>query len=286
MLAPLLALLHGAAAQGGHGGAGPEENLKTAPTVTSTTYVSAPTAAEPPINQGPWTDKDHLEGTWSSKSMMVMTGPDFYDPVDELFIEPALPGISFSFTKDGYFEQAEYQITPDPRNNSCSTAALTFQHGRYNISNGKMTMTPFEDDGRQLVSEPCKQNYSQYVFYEQEITLKEFFVAVDLYYGRYRLNLYEFDGTPRPPLYLVYRPPQMLPTSTLNPGVKEEVKEHNSSSKREVMPPVRERIRRSLINRSRTSAQREVPISPLYNAVWWGGVSMIFVGAAGWLYLA
>ena len=32
-----------------------------------------------------------------------------------------------------------------------------------------------------------------------------------------RLDLYGFDGTPVQPLYLMYSPPQMLPTSTLNP---------------------------------------------------------------------
>lgn len=34
-----------------------------------------------------------------------------------------------------------------------------------------------------------------------------------------RLDLYGFDGAPLHPMYLVYRPPQMLPTQTLNPVV-------------------------------------------------------------------
>jgi len=29
--------------------------------------------------------------------------------------------------------------------------------------------------------------------------------------------MYRFDGSPLPAMYLAYRPPQMLPTSTLNP---------------------------------------------------------------------
>ena len=29
--------------------------------------------------------------------------------------------------------------------------------------------------------------------------------------------MYEFDGAPMQPMYLVYSPPQMLPTTTLNP---------------------------------------------------------------------
>jgi hypothetical protein len=32
-----------------------------------------------------------------------------------------------------------------------------------------------------------------------------------------RLDLFEWDGTPMQPLYLVYKPPEMLPTTTLNP---------------------------------------------------------------------
>ena len=39
----------------------------------------------------------------------------------------------------------------------------------------------------------------------------------DGYTGKTRLNLFKKDGSPLMPLYLAYSPPQMLPTSTLNP---------------------------------------------------------------------
>lgn len=39
----------------------------------------------------------------------------------------------------------------------------------------------------------------------------------DPYHNIPRLDLSKFDGSPIQPLYLVYSPPQMLPTSTLNP---------------------------------------------------------------------
>ncbi|ODV94469.1 hypothetical protein PACTADRAFT_51302, partial [Pachysolen tannophilus NRRL Y-2460] len=160
-----------------------------------------------------------LEGTWSSKSNTVFTGPGFYDPVDELLIEPALPGISFSFTDDGFYEEAIYQVTPNPQNHSCPTAVLIFQHGTYEIlSNGSLTLTPFEVDGRQLLSEPCEDSgVSTYSRYNQTEDYEEFAVSVDAYHGRYKLQLYEFDGTPVQPLYLAYKPPLMLPTITLNP---------------------------------------------------------------------
>lgn len=50
-----------------------------------------------------------LTGTWRSKSGAVLTGPGFYDPVNEKFIEPALTGISYSFTDDGWYEEAYYR---------------------------------------------------------------------------------------------------------------------------------------------------------------------------------
>ncbi|KAI9877807.1 MAG: Reversal of tor2 lethality [Pleopsidium flavum] len=50
-----------------------------------------------------------LTGTWSTKSNKVFTGPGFYDPVKEKMIEPALTGISYSFTDDGHFEEAYYR---------------------------------------------------------------------------------------------------------------------------------------------------------------------------------
>lgn len=43
-------------------------------------------------------------------------------------------------------------------------------------------------------------------------------ISTDEYHGVQRLNLYQYDGSPMNPMYLVYSPtPQMLPTQTLNP---------------------------------------------------------------------
>jgi hypothetical protein len=50
-----------------------------------------------------------LVGTWTSKANSTMTGPDFYDPVNEKFTEPKHTGISYSFTADGHFEEAYYR---------------------------------------------------------------------------------------------------------------------------------------------------------------------------------
>lgn len=40
---------------------------------------------------------------------------------------------------------------------------------------------------------------------------------MDPFHNVKRLNLFQFDGSPLHPMYLAYSPPQMLPTSTLNP---------------------------------------------------------------------
>ena len=41
---------------------------------------------------------------------------------------------------------------------------------------------------------------------------------MDKYHGILRLDLARFDGSPLQPLYILYRPPSMLPTTTLNPS--------------------------------------------------------------------
>lgn len=40
---------------------------------------------------------------------------------------------------------------------------------------------------------------------------------MDPYHNVTRLNLYKFDGSPLMPLYIAMSPPEMLPTTTLNP---------------------------------------------------------------------
>jgi hypothetical protein len=40
---------------------------------------------------------------------------------------------------------------------------------------------------------------------------------MDPFHHILRLNLYRFDGSPLPAMYLAFKPPTMLPTSTLNP---------------------------------------------------------------------
>lgn len=212
-----------------------------------------------------------LAGTWTSKSNTVFTGPGLYDPVEELLIEPDLPGILYSFTDDGHYEEALYRITSNAKNHSCPIASLTFQHGTYEIlKNGSVVLTPIAVDGRQLLSDPCgnenpnSATESAYTRYVQATWFKTYQVSVSSYHGRYMLQIYQYDGSPMQPLYLAYRPPMMLPTEALNP----------TDLASETKSSLRKRVKRSLENQYRTSAVRE-SAHEKYDMYWWIGVVAI-----------
>ncbi|BFZ53728.1 Reversal of tor2 lethality [Savitreella phatthalungensis] len=159
-----------------------------------------------------------LLGTWQSKSGTVLTGSGFYDPASETFKEPRLPGVSYSFTNDGFFESAMYVITPNPATPQCPTASLMWQHGQYTISasDGALTMVPIVEDSRQLMSNPCAST-SAIRRYSYNDTMSSYSVSMDAYHQVYKLILNRQFGAPVQPLYLVSSTPAMLPTSTLHP---------------------------------------------------------------------
>lgn len=225
---------------------------------------------------------EELAGTWSSKSNTVFTGPGFFDPVDELLIEPDLPGISYSFTEDGYYEEALYRVTSDSVNHSCGMATLTWQHGKYELlSNGSLRLTPLAIDGRQLLSDPCNsarvenpdyETTSFYSRYSQGTLFKTYQVMVDPYHGRYKLQIYQFDGSMMQPLYLAYRPPLMLPTYALNP----------TDSDSETSTSLRQRVKRSLENQYRTTAVKEFNTSK-FDMYWYLSVTLL-TGASAYAF--
>lgn len=227
-------------------------------------------------------DLSNFSGTWASKSNTVFTGPGFYDPVDELLIEPALPGISYSFTEDGYWEEALYRITSNPKNHSCPSAVLIYQHGTYEkLDNDTLILTPFEVDGRQLLSEPCSDGgVSVYSRYSQVTTFLKWAVSIDNYHGQYKLQLYEWDGTPVQPLYLAYRPPLMLPTETLNPTESDDA---TSASATATGSSLRRKVRRSLENKNRTNAVRKSTFD--HDFWWWSSIGLVSVGSLSYFYL-
>ncbi|PYI27447.1 hypothetical protein BP00DRAFT_429346 [Aspergillus indologenus CBS 114.80] len=159
-----------------------------------------------------------LVGTWTTKSRKVVTGPGFYDPINDKFLEPNLTGISYSFTADGFYEEAYYRAIANPQDPACPRGLMQWQHGTYTAqSDGSLVLTPIAVDGRQLVSDPCATPLTSYTRYNQTEEFKSFTISVDPYHDIPRLDLYAHDGSPMHPMYLVYRPPQILPTGVLNP---------------------------------------------------------------------
>ncbi|RMZ03040.1 hypothetical protein D0860_06964 [Hortaea werneckii] len=187
-----------------------------AATTASAAAAGAATGAATASSGGTW--PSDIVGTWSTKSNKTTTGPDFYDPINEELIEPSRTGISYSFTADGWYEEAYYRAIPNPQNPKCPSAIMQWQHGNWVMNTtGGLQLTPIAVDGRQLMSSPCDYDDGVYTRYNQSETFERYSVYIDPYHNVLRLDLYQFDGSPMQPMYLRYQSPQMLPTSTLNP---------------------------------------------------------------------
>ncbi|KAG2361976.1 chaperone for protein-folding within the ER, fungal-domain-containing protein [Suillus spraguei] len=155
-----------------------------------------------------------ITGTWSSGSQNVVTGSGFATPSQEAFTYPSTTGMSYSFTDDGYYEIARYRMTSNGTVPTCITGVMNWCHGTYVlVSNGSIVLTPF-GDGYQQIQDPCAaisnfiENYND----------TELYVIWNIYQDPvkgYTLQLYQFDGTPLPPQYLITTSPNMLPTQLL-----------------------------------------------------------------------
>ncbi|KAL5115166.1 Reversal of tor2 lethality [Pleosporales sp. CAS-2024a] len=159
-----------------------------------------------------------LVGTWTSKSNSTLTGDGFYNPTDDRLIEPKHTGISFSFTSDGFYESAYYRAIANPQTPRCPKGIMQWQHGSYQkLANGSLVLTPIKTDGRQLYSDPCTYKNAVYTRYNMSDHFKAYQVYTDTYNKRKRLDLFQADGSPVMPLWMIMDTPQMLPTTTLHP---------------------------------------------------------------------
>lgn len=164
-----------------------------------------------------------IMGTWSSGSQNVTTGLDFFNPVTQEFKLPATAGISYSFTDDGFFEEARYQFTSNAVTNRCFKASLIWQHGTYQFhTNGSITLTPFPADGYVQVLDPCGAQTSSIYRYSEFELISSWYNFQDDHPGfkpagtsTYALQLQSFDGSKLPQMWLRNRPPNMLPTKQL-----------------------------------------------------------------------
>ncbi|KAG0701912.1 chaperone for protein-folding within the ER, fungal-domain-containing protein [Suillus ampliporus] len=155
-----------------------------------------------------------ITGTWSSGSKNVITGSGFATPSQESFTYPATTGMSYSFSADGYYEIARYRMTSNGSVPTCITGVMNWAHGTYVLeSNGSIVMTPF-GDGYQQIQDPCAA-ISNFI---ENYNYTELYVLWNIYQdpvNGYTLQLYQFDGSPLPPQYLISTSPNMLPTQAL-----------------------------------------------------------------------
>ncbi|KAH7120789.1 chaperone for protein-folding within the ER, fungal-domain-containing protein [Dendryphion nanum] len=209
-----------------------------------------------------------LIGTWSTKSNSTFTGPKFYNPVEDTFTEPAHTGISYSFSVDGFYEEAYYRAISNPQNPKCPKGIMQWQHGTFTKeANGSLILEPIKVDGRQLYSDPCSYDKAIYTRYNTSELFSRYEVMKDGYTNKTRLNLYKFDGAPMIPMYLALSPPDMLPTSTLNPLTTSTPGAKPTAKARRSINPLNNKV----LNKRSPEEMRS-------NQVWWFGV---FLTASG-----
>ncbi|TGO38467.1 hypothetical protein BHYA_0074g00150 [Botrytis hyacinthi] len=249
-------------------------------------YLLTTVSAEPNVAE--------LVGTWSTKSAAVLTGPGFYNPVNDTLLEPTHTGISYSFTADGYYEEAYYRAISNPAKPSCVSSIMQWQHGKFVLnSDGSLSLSPFSVDGRQLESAPCTAGTATYTRYNQSETLQKYQVYTDPYTKLTRLDLYQFDGTPVNPMFLAYSPALMLPTETLNPTTSA-TSTSSSKMKRwlgygdEPEEPTTSEGYLLPLNKNAKHISRGIEQPSLINRidldlVWWAGVGLTIFGGAAYL---
>jgi len=150
--------------------------------------------------------------------MNVITGNGFADPATLSFTYPNTTGISYSFTDDGYYEIARYRYVSNATMPNCIIGVMNWVHGTYDVlANGSLTMSPF-GDGYQQIQDSCAaqsnfiENYNMTELYIMWQILQDPTAPTS---NGYRLNLYQFDGSPLAPQYQISTEPNMLPTRAL-----------------------------------------------------------------------
>ncbi|KZS93836.1 hypothetical protein SISNIDRAFT_440953 [Sistotremastrum niveocremeum HHB9708] len=160
-----------------------------------------------------------LVGTWASGTGAVQTGPNFVNPLNFSFSYPQTTGISYSFTTDGFFEEAWYRFNSNGSNPNCIQGVIQWQHGTYcPLANGSIVLNPFAPDGRQQVQDPCSPVSNIIQQFNATTLLNTWQLNNDPQWGT-QLLLFQFDDSPLSPMYQFANPPVMLPTQVLTPNV-------------------------------------------------------------------
>jgi len=172
--------------------------------------VSIPALAQ----DGPLANLSTLTGTWSSGSKGVVTGPGFANPANLSFIYAKTTGISYSFTDDGFWEGARYRFTGNGTQPNCITGTIIWSHGKYDLlQNGSIVLNSF-GDGYQQIQDTCAAVSNFITDFNQTEIMQHWQIFIDSIDGP-KLHLYQFDGAPLAPQFLVSATPNMLPTRSL-----------------------------------------------------------------------
>lgn len=182
---------------------------------------------------------------------------------------------------------------------------MQFQHGKYQkFDNGSLVLIPFAVDGRQLISDPCKSSTAVYTRYVQQelfqvrlscpnkmecdeilmtyASRKKYEVVTDKFSNTQRLDLFAFDGAPLNPMYLAYKPPQMLPTQPLNPtstSASEAEQTSSVPSKRDLEDSKIVQMPMRTEDFSRTERR-----TPNADRLWWFGAGITALGGVGYYF--
>ncbi|PWN35962.1 uncharacterized protein FA14DRAFT_49441 [Meira miltonrushii] len=169
-----------------------------------------------------------ISGTWSTGSGHVRTGLGFFNPITKNFTMPSTSGTSYSFTDDGFFETSTFTYKSNPQVNRCFTAALSWQHGKFTFNaNNSLSLSPFPADGFVQVISPCAGQTVQMFHYSQFELIPMWNIYTDPHPGfqsgggsAYAMTLYNDGGNgqagaAKNVMWLVERPPAMLPTEQL-----------------------------------------------------------------------
>ena len=92
---------------------------------------------------------------------------------------------------------------------------MVWTHGHFQLlNNGSLILVAF-NDGYQLVQDPCGPVSAFIQPYNQEELYLSWNIYQDPQTLGYKLQLYQFDGSPLAPQFLVSTTPDMLPTQQL-----------------------------------------------------------------------
>ncbi|KAJ1303060.1 hypothetical protein OPQ81_011261 [Rhizoctonia solani] len=156
-----------------------------------------------------------LRGTWSTTNQFVLTPFMIANPINFTFNIPEqysnASSASYSFTDDGFWEQCVYRLVSHGTS-SCTKGVTIYQHGTYQLaSDGSMTLTPFWQDGRIQILDPCMNALNQIALLNQT----EHISSWRIFEGP-KLRLFGEYYTPVEKMTRVYDVPQMLSTEVLS----------------------------------------------------------------------